>query len=105
MNDVNVLDRRSVPFAMVTKAVLEDESLKAADKSVYAVLCMYAGNTTSECFPSRDTLIKKSGVSDKTLRNSIAKLKECGYISVEKRYNKEGRASNLYTLLESDNAR
>lgn len=96
----NILDRRSVPFAMVTRTVLEDEALKASDKSVYSILCMYADNRTADCYPSRDTLMKKAGVSDNTLRNSLRKLSVSGYIDVEKRYNSAGRASNLYILLD-----
>src|SRR5690554_6205642 len=100
MAEKKVLDRRNVPFAMVTKAVLKDTELKASDKSVYAVLCMYADNDTSDCYPSRDTLMKEAGVSDKTLRNSIDKLKERGYIDVKRRNNFRGRATNLYVLLD-----
>ena len=103
MEERKVLDRRNAPFAWVTKAILMDETMKAADKSVYAVLCMYANNDTSDCYPSRETLIKKAGVSDKTLRNSIENLQDRGYIDVEKRYNSRGRASNLYILLDVEN--
>jgi len=89
---------------MVTRTVLEDESLKAADKSVYAILCMYADNRTSECWPSRITLQKKAGVSDRTLRNSLQTLEERGYIKIIKRYANDGRRlSNLYVLLEIEN--
>lgn len=95
-----ILDRRNVPFAMVTKAVLKDTSLKASDKSVYSVICMYADNRTSECYPSRGTLMKEAGVSDKTLRKSLDRLKERGYIDVRRRNNHRGRTSNLYVLLE-----
>ncbi|WP_442961136.1 helix-turn-helix domain-containing protein [Pseudogracilibacillus sp. SO30301A] len=77
-----VLDRRKAPFVMVTRAILEDESLKAADKSVYSTLCMYPDNRTSDCFPSRETILKKSGVSDRTLRNCLKTLEERGYIEV-----------------------
>lgn len=96
----NVLDRRGMPFVWLTKAVMMDESLKASDKSVYAVLCMYADNSTSDCWPSRDTIMKKAGISDHSLRKSIRILKEAGYIEVRKRYNSGGQASNLYVLLE-----
>jgi|SRR5690625_993621 len=98
-----VLDRRNSPFVMVTRAILEDETLKASDKSVYSILCMYADNKTSESFPSRGTLLKKSGVSDKTLRNSLDKLEESGHIEVVRRYAENGRQlSNLYVLLDVD---
>lgn len=86
---------------MVTQAVLEDSTLKAADKSVYSILCMYADNNTADCWPSRETLLEKSGVSDKTLRNSIRKLKERGYIDVIERRAEDGRRlSNIYVLLD-----
>lgn len=102
MTERKVLDRRNFTFVQVTKKVLEDESLKAADKSVYSVLCMYASNDTSECYPSRDTIMRKAGISDKTLRKSIEKLRDSGYIDVKERYNSAGRASNLYVLLDVD---
>lgn len=96
-----VLDRRNSPFVMVTRAALEDESLKAADKSLYATLCMYADNKTADCWPSRETLLQKAGVSDKTLRNSLQTLQERGYIKVIHRFADDGRQlSNLYVLLD-----
>lgn len=100
-----VLDRRNVPFVMVTKKVIKDRTLKASDKSVYAVLCMYADNRTSECHPSRVTIMKDAGISDKTLRKSIDKLKERGYIDVKRRNNARGRTSDLYTLLDVDSVK
>ena len=95
-----VLDRRGMPFVWLTKAVMEDESLKASDKSVYAVLCMYADNSTSECWPSRKTIMKKAGISDHSLRKSLRKLQDAGYILVEERTNYAGQATNLYILLD-----
>ena len=100
-NKRTVIDRRSVPFVMVTRKVIEDETLKASDKSLYAALCMYADNDTAECFPSRETLWKKAGISDKTFRNSLEKLEERGYIKVVPRHSEDGRRlSNLYVLLD-----
>lgn len=100
-NNRSVLDRRNAPFVMVTRAVLEDETLKAADKSVYATLCMYADNRTADCWPSRETLLKKAGVSDRTLRNSLQALRDRGYIEVIERFAENGRQlSNLYVLLD-----
>ena len=96
-----VIDRRSAPFVMVTRSVIEDESLRAADKSVYTTLCMYADNKTAEAWPSRETLLKKAGISDRTLRNSLLKLSKKGYIEIVKRYANDGRQlSNLYVLLD-----
>jgi hypothetical protein len=98
-----VLDRRNVPFTMVTNAVLKDRTLKASDKSVYATICLYADNETSDCYPSRETLMKDAGVSDKTLRNSLRRLADKGYIDIKHRYNKNGQSSNLYVLLDISN--
>lgn len=98
-----ILDRRNVPFVMVTKAVLKDRTLKASDKSVYSVLCMYADNRTSDCFPLRKTIMEDAGVSDKTLRNSLRKLQEKGYIEIERRHNSKGQAANRYILLDVEN--
>lgn len=97
----NVLDRRNSPFVMVTRSALEDEALKSSDKSVYSVLCMYADNKTQDCWPSRETIQKKSGVSDRTLRNSLQALQDRGYIEVIERFADNGRQlSNLYVLLD-----
>lgn len=96
----NVIDRRNVPYVIVTRQIIEDEGLKAADKSVYSVLCMYADNKTMDCHPSRETIMKKAGIGDHALRNSIRKLTEKGYIAVEKRTNYRGQATNLYILLD-----
>lgn len=96
-----VLDRRNAPFVMVTRAIIDDKTLKAADKSVYATLCMYADNRTADCWPSRETLMQKAGVSDRTLRNSLQTLQERGYIEVVRRHADDGRQlSNLYVLLD-----
>lgn len=96
-----VLDRRNAPFVMVTRSVLEDDTLKSADKSVYATLCMYADNKTADCWPSRETILRKAGVSDRTLRNSLQTLQERGYIEVIHRFADDGRQlSNLYVLLD-----
>lgn len=96
-----VLDRRNSPFIMVTREVIEDETLRASEKSVYATLCMYADNKTSDCWPSRETLLKKSGISDKTLRNSLRILQDKGYVKVVYRHAEDGRQlSNLYVLTD-----
>lgn len=99
-NDRGVIDRRNVPFIMVTRAVYEDETLKAADKALYSALCMFADNETADCYPSRDTLIRTAGISDYSFRKSIKTLQEKGYIAVKSRYGNNGQLSNLYILLD-----
>jgi len=85
-------------FTRVANKVIEDLSLKSSDKSVYMALSYYADNKTGECYPRRDTILKVSGVSDKTLRNSIKNLEIKGYISVSSRTINGKFSSNLYRL-------
>lgn len=87
-------------FAMINVGVLMDEELKASDKAVYAVLSMYADNTSRECFPSRTTIMKKAGVSDNTSRKALKNLSDKGYIKIFERRDKKGRRlSNGYSVL------
>lgn len=92
-------NKREGKYTKVANKVITDLSLKASDKSVYMVLSRYADNITRECFPSRDTLMKYAGVSDKTLRLAIKNLVDRGYISVESRRKGGRRSTNLYRLL------
>lgn len=101
MKERKILDRRSIPFVIVTKMVLTDENLRASDKSIYSVLCMYANNDTLDCFPSKETILKKAGIGDKAFRTSIKRLVDEGYIDIEKRFSEDGRRmSNRYVLLD-----
>lgn len=96
-----ILNRKGTKFVMVTKLIMEDGSLRSADKSVYAALCLFSDNKTSKCWPGRDSLMRSAGVSDRTLRNSLKKLEDKGYIEIVKRYkNNGGQLSNAYVLLD-----
>lgn len=92
-------NRHRFKHTRVADKVIEDNSLKGTDKAVYMALSYFASNKSSECYPSRDTLMRVAGISDKTLRNAISNLKEKGYISVKHRTVKGKRASNIYRLL------
>src|SRR5690625_4706518 len=95
----SVLDKQHNHLVWITRAIMDDESLRASDKSVYAALCMYADNRTAECWPSRETLMIKAGVSDKTLRRSLKNLQDKKYINIVGRFSKDGRRlSNVYVL-------
>lgn len=85
---------------MVYNKVLCDGSLKSYDKLTYTILCMYANNKTKESWPSRSTLIKKTGISDKTLRVSLGTLEKRGYIKVNKRFRPDGgQLTNSYIII------
>ena len=68
--------------------------------SVYCVLCRYANNYTQKCWPSMETIAKKSGLkSRKTISAAIEVLEEYNIITVEKKYDDTGkRSNNVYNL-------
>lgn len=92
-------DRHDFKHTRVANDIINDTSLKAADKAVYMVLSMYADNDTAQCYPKRSTILEKAGVSDKTLRNALNRLVEKEYIAINTRYINGERRSNIYTLL------
>lgn len=79
------------------------ETLGSHCVAVYSVLCRYANNNTQECFPSMETIAKKSGLkSRKTVSKAISLLEFYDIISVEKRSGDGGkRLNNIYQLNHS----
>lgn len=67
------------------------KELDPKDLLIYVCIKRYMNKITKECFPSLETLVGVSGVSKPTVRKSIEKLKELGYIAVRR----EGR-KNVY---------
>lgn len=98
---LNVLDFHDQRFSRVTKCVLNDEVHldKPAQKLVYAVLCMYADNSTMKSYPSVQTLAKKTCCSENTVRLALKRLEEIGLVKVHRRKRGIENLSNEYTLL------
>lgn len=65
--------------------------LTPRDVWVYVVIKSFMNKDSKECFPSLDTIVKRSGISKPTVRKAIELLKEENYISVRL----QGR-SNVY---------
>lgn len=76
----------------VPKMNLKAEGLSINDPYVYACIKRYMNSDTKEAFPGNDTLVKVSGLSNKTIIASIARLEKAGYLSVKREYGK----SNVY---------
>lgn len=73
-------------------------SLPRSATVIYLVLAKYANFTTQTCFPSIDTLMKESGIKNRTTAIAAVRILEAHrIIAVQKR----SRRSNLYTLLDS----
>lgn len=81
--------------------MLNDEKYldKPAQKVVYAILCMYADNTTMKSHPSIQTLARKACCSENTVRSALAKLEAEDLLLIRRRKNGKKNFSNEYTLL------
>lgn len=58
--------------------------LDPKDLLVYVCIKKYMNRETKECYPSLDTIVEISGVSKPTVRKSIERLKEKGYLEVRR---------------------
>jgi len=63
--------------------------------TVYLVIKSYTNFSTGRSFPSLETIVEKSGISDKQVRRSLIALEEHGYVLKER----HGR-KNVYKLRE-----
>lgn len=100
-------DKRYDPFIKVTRDVVfnEENGLTNTDIGVFCAICLYLHNHTRKGWPSHETLAKKARVSDRTVRRSIKRLEEAGYIEVEERSTKFGRATNIYHAVDTYKSR
>lgn len=69
---------------------------------VYMVLCRHVDSATQECFPSKDLIAEKLGLSVSSVYRGIKILEKHGIIYVEKQGRKKGGAFNVqhYILLD-----
>jgi predicted transcriptional regulator len=72
--------------------------MKPTELSVYTVLCHYADYETGNCFPSIDTIRKKTGKNKNSISSAIKKLVEYGLIR-KKRSSKKFRYKNTYKVI------
>ena len=65
---------------------------------VYCALLRFA-DRQGECFPSRDRIAADTGLSVETVRRVLRELRDAGFITVEYRFDPDGRqTANLYTI-------
>ena len=87
------------PFTAVDTAVLMDETIGKYEKLTYVILCAFASNKDNTCYPSYQTIAKKTGCSKRKTISNIAALVEIGLVEKVERVNKNGdNTSNLYTI-------
>lgn len=75
--------------------VIQDLDLTPKDLLVYVTIRSFMNNETRQCFPSINTIVKKSGISKGTVIKSINTLRNKKYFSAERK----GRGT-LYTFPE-----
>lgn len=98
-------DKREREWFWLENSLIDRTDLELVEKMLYIVLARYANNTTSECFPSEDTLIIGTGVKDKrTIRKYIKNLEEKGLIQVIRSKGKSNRyfLKNVEKVVTSD---
>lgn len=75
---------------------LVEEGLTYSDPFIYACIKKHMNNETKQAWPSNSHLTKISGMTNKTITESIKRLEKAGYISVKREYGKP----NIYTFNE-----
>lgn len=78
---------------------LHGASLGPVGVAVYAVLARHA-NGDGVCWPAKNTIGSRLGISKRAVDKAIAQLERCGLIQVERRQKDSGQSStNRYHLL------
>ncbi len=88
--------KNDMGFTTVYTKVVADQRLSTTDKAVFMALSTFCYNGKDTCFPSYKTLGAMLGISTRTIGRSIKKLKEVGYVKVERNLG----YVNLYTLFK-----
>jgi DNA-binding transcriptional MocR family regulator len=89
-------------FSRVGNAVLDDETLTAHQKSIYAALCRFA-DRDGRCHPSLATIAAKAGCARRSVVEGLRVLEERGYVVREPRKAGRCRISNLYRVYGNEN--
>lgn len=99
---IEVHDRRKRGHFEIDNIVLDKygKLLGPHAIAVYAALARFA-NRDEECWPSRQAISDRTGVSKAQISRELRKLESYGLISTAPQFNERGdQTSSLYTLLE-----
>jgi hypothetical protein len=73
--------------------------LSAAALRVLIYLCAYADDETGQCFPTKKTIARETGLHPRTVRGAVEELEAAELIQTEHRLDAAGDpTSNLYTV-------
>ena len=85
-------------FTTILNKIITDKGISGNEFKILCYLCMRADNDNS-CFPSLDTIHQDTGIGLTTVKNTIPKLVNAGYIVKVNRKKRSGcSTSNLYRL-------
>lgn len=85
-------------------ALSQDQITNSATRFVLLVLCNYA-NEDRQCYPSRETIAKKTSLSVRTVQDHLNWLVEHKYITKDIRRFDGKQTSNLYTIIGVQSAK
>jgi hypothetical protein len=88
------------PFSMVPTEAWADERLLESDLRVLGALCSFYNSKTGLCFPSHSKIAGRTSVSRSTVKNSLGRLRDLGYVRWIRVYAESNRAwlSNRYEI-------
>jgi len=97
-------DARKDYYGRVEQTVMFDPSITYQEKSLYALLCAYAG-AKEKCWPSQKTMGENLNVTDRAVRGWVSGLLKKKVLLVKRRKTSAGGWANIYTLIEYRNPR
>lgn len=89
--------RQDAYFAMIPEWVLDAQFTPSAIV-VYLSLARYANRRTRTCYPAKETIAEKSGLSLNTVSRCLSELRDGGAISTKRRNIDGLPTSSIYTL-------
>lgn len=89
--------RADAYFAIIPEWVL-DAGVSPSAVVVYLTLARYANRQTRSCYPSKETLSEKSGLSANTVSRCLSELRDIGAITSRRRNVNGVPTSNIYIL-------
>lgn len=86
-------ERTRRPFVKVDQALMVEMVPKVGPSAwtVYTFLVMHADNQTGTCRPSQRRLVELTGLAERTVREALNRLIECGYVTREERRTVDGK--------------
>lgn len=80
-------------YGYISSEIGQNEEIPIEAKGLYCILATFAKKESRECWPSIDTLLRKSGMSKTSLYKYMEILVQCGV--VEKQYKQQAGHENL----------